>query len=346
MDSYDCDVAILGSGPTGLTLATSWGGTTYAWSSPVIVGLFAASAAVLAMFVVVELRAAEPVLPIRLFASPVFSVCCGLSFVVGFAMLGALTFLPTFMQFVDGVSATVSGLRTLPMVAGLLITSVGSGVLVGRTGRYKIFPVLGTAIMAVGFGLLSKMSAATPVWRQSLDLFILGTGIGLCMQVLILTVQNTVDFEDLGVATSGVTFFRTIGSSFGAAVFGSLFANFLGARIGPALAASGAPAAAAAKPQVLHQLPPDMAAPLIDAYAESLGRVFLCAAPVAIVGFLLALTLKEVPLRDGDAATVDLGEGFATPSGENSEEILEGAHRLRAERTPPKARGARTTIAT
>ena len=317
-------ILFIGLAATGLTLATSWGGTTYPWSSPVIVGLFVASAVALAVFVAVELRAAEPVLPIRLFASPVFSVCCGLSFVVGFAMLGALTFLPTFMQFVDGVSATESGMRTLPMVGGLLLTSMGSGVLVGRTGRYKIFPVLGTAIMAVGFVLLSQMTAATPVWRQSLDLFVLGTGIGLCMQVLILTVQNTVDFEDLGVATSGVTFFRTIGSSFGAAIFGSLFANFLGSRIGPALATGGAPPAAAAKPQVLHQLPPEVAAPVINAYAESLGQVFLCAAPVAVIGFLLALTLKEVPLRDRDAAA-DLGEGFAMPSAENSEEILEGA---------------------
>lgn len=318
-------IVFVGLGATGLTLATSWGGTTYPWSSPVIVGLFAASALALVVFVRVELRAAEPVLPIRLFASPVFTVCCVLSFVVGFAMLGALTFLPTFMQFVDGVSATVSGLRTLPMVVGLLITSMGSGVLVGRTGRYKIFPVLGTAIMAGAFLLLSQMSAATPVWRQSLDLFILGTGIGLCMQVLILTVQNTVDYEDLGVATSGVTFFRTIGSSFGAAIFGSLFANFLADRVGPALAASGAPPAAAQSPQVLHRLPPEVAAPVIDAYADALGRVFLFAAPVAVVGFILALTLKEVPLREMDNAPVDLGEGFGMPSGENSEEILEGA---------------------
>jgi EmrB/QacA subfamily drug resistance transporter len=318
-------ILFVGLGAAGLTLATSWGGTTYAWSSPVIVGLFAAAALALAAFVRVELQATEPVLPIRLFGNPVFAVCCVLSFVVGFAMLGALTFLPTFMQFVDGVSATVSGLRTLPMVAGLLITSIGSGVLVGRTGRYKIFPVLGTAIMAVGFVLLSQMSAATPVWRQSLDLFVLGTGIGLCMQVLILTVQNTVDFEDLGVATSGVTFFRTIGSSFGAAIFGSLFANFLADRIGPALAAGGAPPAAAQSPQVLHRLPAEVAAPVIDAYAEALGRVFLYAAPVAVVGFVLALMLKEVPLRDMDSLPVDLGEGFAMPSGENSEEILEGA---------------------
>ena len=147
------------------------------------------------------------------------------------------------------------------------------------------------------------MSAATPVWRQSLYLFILGTGIGLCMQVLILTVQNTVDFEDLGVATSGVTFFRTIGSSFGAAIFGSLFANFLADRIGPALAASGAPAGSRrSHRRCCTALRREMAAPIIDAYADSLGRVFLCAAPVALVGFVLALMLKEVPLREMDDA--------------------------------------------
>ena len=317
-------ILFVGLGASGLTLATSWGGSTYAWWSPTIIGLFAASALALTVFVRVELRAAEPVLPIRLFSDPVFTVCCVLSFVVGFAMLGALTFLPTFMQFVDGVSATASGLRTLPMVVGLLITSMGSGVLVGRTGRYKIFPVVGTAVMAGAFVLLSQMGADTPVWRQSLYLFTLGTGIGLCMQVLILTVQNTAKFEDLGVATSGVTFFRTIGSSFGAAIFGSLFANFLDDRIGPALAASGAPAVAAQSPQALHKLPAGMAAPIIDAYADSLGRVFLCAAPVALVGFVLALMLKEVPLREmEDAMTVDLGEGFGMPSTETPEQILE-----------------------
>lgn len=318
-------ITLVGLGATGLTLATSWGGSTYQWSSPVIVGLFIGSAVALAAFAVVELRVPEPVLPIRLFADPVFTVCCVLSFVVGFAMLGALTFLPTFMQFVDGVSATASGIRTLPMVAGLLITSVGSGTLVGRTGRYKVFPVLGTAIMAVGFLLLSQMTASTPIWRQSLDLFILGTGIGLCMQVLVLTVQNTVDFDDLGVATSGVTFFRTIGSSFGAAIFGSLFTNFLSDRIGPALAAGGAPASAAESPQVLHRLPAEMAAPIVTAYADALGRVFLCAAPVAAVGFVLALLLKEVPLREIDSGPVDLGEGFGMPSSESPEEILEVA---------------------
>jgi EmrB/QacA subfamily drug resistance transporter len=139
-------IVFVGLGASGLTLATSWGGGAYAWASPVIIGLFIGSAVALAVFVWVESHAAEPILPIRLFRNPVFTVCCVLSFIVGFAMLGALTFLPTYMQFVDGVSATVSGLRTLPMVAGLLLTSMGSGAIVSRTGRYKVFPVVGTAV--------------------------------------------------------------------------------------------------------------------------------------------------------------------------------------------------------
>ena len=318
-------ILLVGLGATGLTLATSWGGTTYPWKSATIIGLFAGSTLALGIFVWVESRVAAPILPTRLFGSPVFTVCCVLSFVVGFAMLGALTFLPTYMQFVDGVSATTSGLRTLPMVVGMLSTSMGSGVLVGRTGRYKIFPVAGTAVMAVAFLLMSRMNPSTSALLQSLYLFILGAGIGLCMQVLILIVQNTARFEDLGVATSGVTFFRTIGSSFGAAIFGSLFTNFLRGRIGPAIAASGAPPAAANSPEALHRLPHAMAAPIVDAYATSLTQMFLWAVPVALVGLVLALFLPEVPLREIGNAAADLGDGFAMPTAQSPEEMLETA---------------------
>jgi EmrB/QacA subfamily drug resistance transporter len=319
-------IVLVGLGATGLTLATSWGGNTYAWGSPMIIGLFVGSVVALAAFVAVELRAAEPILPMRLFGEPVFAVCCALSFVVGFAMLGALTFLPTFMQFVDGVSATTSGLHTLPMVLGLLTMSMGSGVIVGRTGRYKIFPVAGTAVMAIGFVLLSRMGPDTSTVLQSLYLVVLGAGIGMCMQVLVLIVQNTVDFSDLGVATSGVTFFRTIGSSFGAAVFGSLFNNFLHSRLATALASSGAPPEAAQSPDALHKLPPEMAAPIAAAYADALDLVFLYAAPVAVVGFVLALMLKQVPLRNNAVSTAtDLGEGFAMPTSASPDQVVENA---------------------
>jgi len=317
-------IVLVGLGAAGLTLATSWGGTTYPWASPTIIGLIVASVAALAAFIVAERRAAEPILPLRLFANPVFAVCCGLSFVVGFAMLGALTFLPTYMQFVDGVSATASGIRTLPMVLGLLTTSLSSGVLVGRTGRYRVFPIVGTAVMAAGFVLLSQLGIGASVLVESLSLLVLGAGIGLSMQVLVLVVQNTVDFADLGVATSGVTFFRTIGSSFGAAIFGSMFANFLDARLPGALARSHAPADAATSPQALHQLPHDVAAPIIGAYSDALSQVFLLAAPIAMVGFVLALFLKQVPLREVAASgSTDLGEGFGMPTIATPEDHLE-----------------------
>ena len=318
-------IAFIGLGAAGLTLATSWGGTLYPWGSATIIGLFVGAAAALAAFVVVERRAAEPILPIRLFSSPVFTVCCVLSFVVGFAMLGAMTFLPTYMQYVNGVSATTSGLRTLPMVVGMLITSTGSGTIVGRTGRYKIFPVAGTALMALAFFLMSRLEPTTSALIQSLYLVVLGAGIGFSMQVLVLIVQNTSNFEDLGVATSGVTFFRTIGSSFGAAIFGSLFVNFLNRRMGPALAASGAPASAVSSPGALHRQPHSVAAPIVAAYSESLTQVFLWAAPVALLGFVLALLLREVPLREMHASTVDLGDAFGMPTTETPDQMLETA---------------------
>lgn len=318
-------IVFIGLSAAGLTLATSWGDTVYAWGSPTIIGLFAGAAVALGVFVWVENRATAPILPIRLFASPVFTVCCALSFVVGFAMLGAMTFLPTFMQYVNGVSATTSGLRTLPMVVGMLITSTGSGSIVGRTGRYKIFPVAGTALMTIAFVLMSTMDKSTSALLQSVYLLILGAGIGLSMQVLVLIVQNTSDFEDLGVATSGVSFFRTIGSSFGAAIFGSLFVNFLSSRLATALAATGAPRDAVSSPAALHRQPAAVAAPIVHAYAESLSQVFLCAAPVAAAGFVLSLFLREVPLRDIHNSAVDLGDGFGMPSTDTPEQLLENA---------------------
>ena len=180
--------------------------------------------------------------------------------------------------------------------------------------------------MAVGFVLLSRMGPDTSTFVQSLYLVVLGAGIGMCMQVLVLIVQNTVDFSDLGVATSGVTFFRTIGSSFGAAVFGSLFNNFLHSRLADALAKSGAPPEAAQSPDALHALSPEMAAPIAAAYADALDLVFLYAAPVAVVGFVLALMLKQVPLRNNDVSTAaDLGEGFAMPTTDSPDQLLENA---------------------
>ncbi|MEU7159351.1 MDR family MFS transporter [Streptomyces chrestomyceticus] len=320
-------IVLVALGSSGLVLGLEWGGNEYAWGSPVIIGLFVGSVALLTAFVFVELRAKEPMLPMHLFRNPVFTVCSVLSFIVGFAMLGAMTYLPTYLQFVDGVSATMSGVRTLPMVAGLLGTSMLSGVVVSRTGRYRVFPIVGTGVMALGLYLMSTMGADTGVWLESLYMFVLGLGIGLAMQVLTIAVQNTVDYHELGSATSGVTFFRTLGSSFGTAVFGTLYSNRLDPDLKTALAKSpGVPPEAAASPQALHRLPEAQARPVIDAYADTVNHVFQWVVPVALAGFVVAWFLKEVPLRDSArAAAGDLGEGFAAPDSTDSDQQLERA---------------------
>lgn len=316
-------IALVAAGSSALILATSWGGNEYAWGSAMIIGLFGGGAVALALFCLVETRAAQPMLPMRLFRNPVFTVCSVLSFVVGFAMLGAMTFLPTYLQYVDGDSATVSGVRTLPLVIGLLIASVFSGNVTGKTGRYRIFPIAGCLVMAVGLYLLSRMGPQSSAWLESVYMFVLGTGIGLCMQVLTIAVQNTVDYADLGTATSGVTFFRTLGSSFGTAVFGTIYANSLKPEltkgVEEAARATGAdPArlgAAAQSPQGVHGLDPAAAVPVIGAYAQALHTVFLWTVPVAVVGFVVALFLKQVRLRDSArAGSRDMGDGFASPA--------------------------------
>ncbi|GAA2773111.1 MDR family MFS transporter [Streptomyces showdoensis] len=329
-------IAFVAAGSSALILATSWGGNEYAWTSGVIIGLFAGGLIALALFCWVETRAAEPMLPMRLFGNPVFTVCSVLSFIVGFAMLGAMTFLPTYLQYVDGDSATVSGIRTLPMVVGLLIASVFSGNVVSKTGHYRTFPIVGCLVMGVGLYLLSLMGPETSTWLESLYMFVLGVGIGLCMQVLTIAVQNTVDYADLGTATSGVTFFRTLGSSFGTAVFGTIYANSLrpnlteGAAEASAIGAGlGLDPAAVAKasqsPAGVHGLPDGVAEPIVQAYADTLHTVFLWTVPVAAVGFVVALFLKQVPLRDtARASAPDMGEGFASPTGSgDSAKLLE-----------------------
>ncbi|MFD3649794.1 MDR family MFS transporter [Streptomyces cyaneofuscatus] len=324
-------IALVAAGASALILATSWGGNEYAWGSPVIIGLFLAGIVALALFRRVELRAEEPMLPMRLFRNPVFTVCSILSFIVGFAMLGSIIFVPTYLQYVDGDSATLSGVRTLPLVAGLLAASIFSGNVVSKTGRYRVFPIVGTLVMAAGLFLLSRMGPESGVWLESLYMVVLGLGIGLAMQVLTIAVQNTVDYADLGTATSGVTFFRTLGSAFGTAVFGTIYANALTPNlidgIAQAVAAGGDPAVlarASESPQALHALPAAQVEPLAQAYAQTLHTVFLWTVPVALIGFVVALFLKEVKLRDSARlASTDMGEGFAQPGSGDSEKLLE-----------------------
>ncbi|MEV4146697.1 MDR family MFS transporter [Amycolatopsis sp. NPDC049691] len=319
-------ILLIGLAATGLTLVTSWGGTQYAWGSPVIVGMAVGSVVLLTAFVFVELRAKEPMLPMRLFRNPVFTVGGIMSFVVGFAMLGALSYLPTYMQYVQGTSATTSGVRLLPMVLALLVASIAAGNAVSRTGRYKIFPLAGAAGMTTGLYLLSRLDTDTGFWEASAYMAVLGLGIGLGMQVLTIAVQNTVDYADLGVATSGVTFLRSIGSSFGAAIFGTVYANQLTPKLAALPVPPGTDPRALQVPTALHALPEAVSAPVIKAYSDSLHVVFLAAAPVGLVALALAFFLKEVPLRDtARAAAPDLGDGFAMPEARTDDHELERA---------------------
>jgi EmrB/QacA subfamily drug resistance transporter len=291
-------IVLVSIGAAGLTLGATWGGTQYPWGSPVIITVFAVSAVALVAFVLVELRAAEPMLPMRLFRDPVFTISAILSFVIGFAMLGVLAYLPTYFQYVDGNSSTISGLRGLPMIVGLMLTAIISGNAISKNGKYRKFPIASTSITIVGLWLMSTMNANTGPWLESLYLFVLGAGIGLAMQVLTIVVQNTVDRADLGTATSGVTFFRSLGSSFGTAIFGTIYASKLSNELGGAIARSpGVSPQAATNPRLLHQLPDDKITHVVTAYSDSIGYVFTLVVPVIALGFVISLFLKEIPLR-------------------------------------------------
>ncbi|MGW4434836.1 DHA2 family efflux MFS transporter permease subunit [Streptomyces sp. NPDC004596] len=297
---------------TCLVLVASLGGTTWGWGSPQIIGLAVLGVVLAAAFVAVEHRAAEPVLPLELFRLRTFTLAAVISFIVGFAMFGAMTYLPTFLQVVHGISPTMSGVHMLPMVIGLLLASTVSGQIVSRTGRWKVFPIAGTAVTAIGLLLLHRLDEHSPTAEMSAYFFVFGLGLGLVMQVLVLIVQNAVSYEDLGVATSGVTFFRSIGASFGVAIFGTVFASRLADKLADAfrgvrLPPGATPAALKADPRGIAALPPPLRPAALHAYASAITDVFLYAAPVAALGFLLAWFLKEDPLR-GSVTAPDASE--------------------------------------
>ncbi len=307
---------------TSLVLMTSLGGVSYPWGSWQTYALAGVAVVLLLAFVPIERRAAEPVMPLRLFRLPVFNVTSGIGFIVGFAMFGALTFIPTFLQVVHGVSATTSGVRMLPMVLGMLLTSIWTGQIISRTGRYKIYPILGTGITAIALWLMSQLGVDSTVLGMSLAFLVLGLGLGLVMQVLVLVVQNAVPYEDLGVATAGATFFRSIGGSFGVAVFGSIFSNQLASNVRDALAGTTLPSGfdpstIKGDPQVISQLPADVGRSIIGAYSDSISTVFLYAAPIAVIAFVLAWFVKEEPLRK-TVAVADIGEGLGGAPTERS----------------------------
>jgi len=321
---------------TAVVLATSWGGTTYPWDSGVIIGLFIGSAVLLAAWFVSARRAAEPVLSLGLFRNRVFIMAAAIGLAAGFAMFGALSYLPLFLQVVHGVSPTISGVYLLPMVLGLLATSVTSGQLIARTGRYKVYPIVGSALMAIALYLLSTLDEYTASWLMNLYFFLLGASLGLIIQVLVIAVQNTVSYSDLGAATSGVTFFRTIGGAFGVSVLGAIFSNQLASRLAAALAGKTLPpgfnpAQVESDPSAIKKLPADLHHAIVNAFSLALHPAFLTAVPIAVIALILAFFLREVPLRSAAGETVrssasaaDLGAGLGgAPTHRSSEEEAE-----------------------
>ncbi|MEV0777615.1 MFS transporter [Streptomyces sp. NPDC050433] len=293
---------LIASVATCLVLVASLGGTTWSWGSGQIIGLAVLAVILLVLFIRVERRADEPVLPLGLFRIRTFALVCVISFIVGFAMFGAMTYLPTFLQVVQGVSPTLSGVHMLPMVFGLLLTSTVSGQIVSRTGRWKVFPIAGTGLTAVGLLLLHQLEVSSGTWEMSAYFFVFGAGLGLVMQVLVLVAQNSVRYEDLGVATSGATFFRSIGASFGVAIFGTIFTNLLRNKLTDSLAGQRlppgvTPGGLASDPRSVGNLPPSTRSGVLNSYSTSITDVFLYAVPVVLVAFVVAWFLKEDKLR-------------------------------------------------
>ncbi|MGW6015747.1 MFS transporter [Streptomyces sp. NPDC055210] len=320
---------LLAAASTCLVLLTSWGGTEYAWGSRVVLGLAAGAVASTALFLVAEHHAAEPLIPLRLFRDGVFNVTALVGVIVGVALFGAASYLPTYLQMVDGASATESGLLMLPMMGGIVGASIVSGQLISRNGRYKIYPILGGALSVVGMWLLSRLEADTPRLHYSVWMALLGAGIGLVMPVLILAVQNSVHPHDLGTATSANNYFRQIGGSVGAAVFGTLFANRLADSLADRLpAGAGVPDPESITPQLVHALPADLRDGYIAAYTDAMPRIFLYLVPVLVLGLLVAFFLKEKPLVSHHTPTA-APETAAPPH-----TPLPGAHSLYAAGIP------------
>jgi EmrB/QacA subfamily drug resistance transporter len=308
---------------SGLTVVADLGGTMFAWSSPTMLGIIGGSLVALIAFLIVEQRAAEPILPPRLFAMRSVSVTSLLGFIVGFALFGSVTYFPVFLQVVKGVSPTGSGLEMMPMMGGMLLTSIVSGQLISRTGRYKHFPIIGLTVITIGLALISRLEPDASAFHSSGLMLVLGLGLGCVMQVLVIAVQNAVDYKDLGVATSGATLFRMIGGSLGTAVLGAVFSSRLAQRIAESVPNASAAGSHGINAPAIAQLAPAERALYASAFTGAIDSVFFVAAAVAAVGFVLSWLLPEHPLRATVAASAgdlarESAEAFAQPADENA----------------------------
>ena len=298
-----------------LLMVTVWGGKEYDWLSPQIIGMAAAGVGFLVWFVFHELRIEEPIVPMTLFSNKVFRISSVIGFMVGFAMFGSIVYLSIYFQVVRGATPTEAGLMLLPLMVGILLTSILSGQLISRMGRYKIFPIIGTALAAIGIFMMSRLGVDAPFWYAALAMFVLGAGLGNVMQVLVLAVQNTIEPKQMGAATSGSTFFRSIGGSFGTAFFGAVWTARLSAEISHAFPGADTAAISGATSSItsIHSLPEAVQGPLLEAFARAMDTTFLIAVPFMIVGFVFALILPEVRLRTHQDTAHVVADDAAVP---------------------------------
>lgn len=284
--------ALLTAALSAFVLATSLGGNTFPWVSAPIITLVVLSAIALAGFIWVEARAAEPVLPLKLFRNNTFLVTNLVSFLVGMAMFGSITFLPMYLQIAKGASPTSSALQLLPMMVGLIGASTLSGFVMSKTGRYRLLPIAATGVLFTGLLLLALMQLDTPDWQIALYMFIVGVGIGPVNSVSVTATQNAVARELVGVATAGTTLFRQIGGSIGVSLFGAIFSSSLASQLGSAAHAGGN----AFSPQAVQALAPAARTQVLEGFAAALHPVFFTAAGAAVLAFGLAFLLREIPL--------------------------------------------------
>ncbi|GIJ10366.1 MDR family MFS transporter [Micromonospora andamanensis] len=297
--------ALLSVGITGIVLITTWGGNEYAWASPQILGLAMLAVVALVAFGFVERRVPEPILPLRLFANRNFALISVIGFLLGFAMFGAMNFLPLYQQTVQGASATDSGLLLLPLMFGMLLVSLVVGRAITRTGRYRIFPIVGGVVMAVGLALLSLLDVDTSKVQSSLYMLVLGAGMGFLMQTSMLIAQNSVAQKDLGAASGAATFFRSIGGSFGISLFGAIFANRLAGSAAGGAFSGGGEAGAAMNIEQLKELPAQAREVVLGGLADAISHVFLWAVLFAVVVPALAWFIREIPLRTSNEPEPD-----------------------------------------
>jgi hypothetical protein len=311
--------AVLAAAAASLVLFTSLGGTSYAWGSAPIITLAVLGVVLLGVFVVVERRATEPVLPLHLFRMRSFWVTSVVGFIVGFAMFGAIVYLPAFFQVVRGISPTLSGVQLLPLMAGLLVVSIGSGQIISKTGKYRFWPIAGSGVMTIGVFLLSRMEVHTSPVLEAFYMVLLGMGLGGVMQVLVIIVQNAVPHGDLGVATSAATFFRSIGGSFGTAIFGAVFANVVVSDVKRHLHGIPIPHGfdlSNVTPKLLGKLPAAVHVGIINGYAEAIGTVFAIAVPIAALAFVFTWLIPNVELRKWTAGGPATASNGSTPAGQ------------------------------